>query len=100
KDTGCFLSTLIVDNNDVLVRITIRGCGIQPQIQAPLTIDFGAVRLDTCKDTSFTITNIGNDTLTITKETFGDGRFSAIQASFPIIIGPGRSKTITLRFCA
>src|SRR6185312_14424711 len=80
--------------------VTLLGCGIQPQIQSLADIDFGAIKLDSCKDTTFTITNTGSDLLTITKQAFGDIQFKYISPALPITIQPGSNKVITIGYCA
>lgn len=64
KDTGCFTAQIIVRASIGLDTITLRACGLGPRLELrPRRINFDSVAIGTCRDTSFTIANIGGDTL-------------------------------------
>jgi hypothetical protein len=99
KDTGCFESLVRIKSNDTERVVRLLGCGIRPEILTLSEIDFGPVRVGTCKDTTFTVSNPGNDTLTITSEVFTNTNFSAIAPILPVKIAPRGSAQFTLRYC-
>jgi hypothetical protein len=100
KDTGCFTALLTLNSNDTIKNVLVSGCGIQPQIQSIASIDFGAVKVGACKDTTFTITNTGNDTLHVTSQLFGDAHFKLISPNLPYALAPAAKLTVTLEYCA
>lgn len=63
-DTGCVTARIEVCRRDGLDTITLRACGLGPRLELrPRRINFDSVAIGTCRDTSFTIANIGGDTL-------------------------------------
>lgn len=100
QDTGCFESLVRINSNDGERLVRLIGCGIRPEIFTLSEIDFGPVRYGTCKDTTFTVTNPGSDTLTITQQIFTNANFSAVAPPLPVKIAPNDSVQFTLRFCA
>ena len=67
-------------------------------LQIPAVIDFGSVRVGACKDTVVTITNSGTDTLILLGANSFLPPFS-YQSVDPIILAPGASGSIKIRFC-
>jgi hypothetical protein len=100
KDTGCFESLVRINSNDGERLVRMIGCGIRPEIFTLSEIDFGPVRFGTCKDTTFTVSNPGTDTLTITQQIFTNTNFSALAPPLPLKVAPKGSAQFTLRYCA
>jgi hypothetical protein len=100
SDTLCYSALLTITSNDTLRRILLHGCGIQPQILSFQTIDFGAVKVDQCKDTTFDFSNIGSDTLHVTRQLFGDTHFKLIAPALGYVLKPGAKIAVTLEYCA
>jgi hypothetical protein len=79
--------------------ISLTGCGVQPEmIIKPISLFFGRVHIGECKDSFVTVSNAGNDTLTISSESIVDPRFKVLDP-LPIIVPPGDSTHLNLRFC-
>lgn len=99
QDTGCFEALVRIKSNDTERVVRLVGCGIRPEIFTLSEIDFGPVRFGLCKDSTFTVTNPGSDTLTITQQVFTNTNFSAVAPPMPIKIAPKDSVQFTLRYC-
>ncbi len=99
-DTICYTALVTLNSNDTLRKLIVLGCGIQPQIQSLQTIDFGIVKVDACKDTTFNFTNSGNDTLHVTRQLFGDNHFKLIAPALGYVLKPGAQIAVTLEYCA
>ncbi len=79
--------------------ISLTGCGVQPEmIIKPISLFFGRVHIGECKDSFVTVSNPGNDTLTISSESIVDPRFKVLDP-LPIIVPPGDSTHLNLQFC-
>ena len=62
-------------------------------------INFGTVDVGSCKDTTIQLSNVGNDTLTITTPPNFSAQFSVPAGQLPIVIPPGGNRPLTLRYC-
>jgi len=99
-DTGCFTALITLSSNDTIKHVLVMGCGIQPQIQSLQVVDFGVVKVDACKDTTFDFTNTGSDTLHVTRQLFGDNHFKLIAPPLGYTLKPGAKIAVTLEYCA
>ena len=83
------------------VVLTLIGAGKIGILSLPKIIDFGEVRVDTCKYITIYAKNTGNDTFAIVNNTVSAGfGFNFSNGSLPIYIPPGDSIPITLQFCS
>ncbi len=102
SDTGMMsFDTLIFNSNCPQQRLPLQGLGVTPLIFAD-DIDFGVVDLGSSKCLPLKITNRGQAVLTITKDQLPntvDFSVSAIAPlTYPIILQPGQSITLTACF--
>src|SRR5579883_338032 len=97
---ACFSGTGVhIYTDAAILDVAIRGCGVQPKaIVKPLLVDFGAVHVGSCEDTSVKLLNLGTATLTVTRETILDPHFT-ITDVLPIVVKAGDSAVLHLRFC-
>lgn len=100
QDTGCFEARVRIPSNDVDKVVIVRGCGIKPILRTLAEVDFGSVRVGTCKDTTILFENVGNDTLRITRQTIPDPNYTIVAPPSPFDIPPYASVPVTLRYCA
>ncbi len=68
-----------------------------PIIEVQQQADFGAVTLGTSADATLLLTNRGQKALTVSAITSSQGEF-AIRTSAPVVVPPGGSSTIAVRF--
>ncbi|MGE3802292.1 MAG: choice-of-anchor D domain-containing protein, partial [Candidatus Kapaibacterium sp.] len=98
---GTYTGTLRVytdANNQALLEIPFRITRDSAQLAFPDIIDFGQIdAAKTSADTTVTITNNGNNDLTINSLSFDDPRFEVIQPAPPLTIPPGGSRTVRVR---
>ncbi|MBI4691552.1 MAG: choice-of-anchor D domain-containing protein, partial [Nitrospirae bacterium] len=97
--TGSFNSQFSINSDGGATTIYLSGSGSTPDIDVTNTggIDFGNVIAGETGDKSFTISNVGNDTLTINSITT-TSPFSIVGGTFPLTISAGGSTTVTVRF--
>ncbi|MDP4200436.1 MAG: choice-of-anchor D domain-containing protein [Bacteroidota bacterium] len=97
-DSGSLLSADTIhssaSNGFVLLK-AFTGLGY---LQMPNAIDFGKVLVGACRDTAVAVRNIGTDTLRLTGKTNFQPPFFYLGPE-PVLLAPGQSATITLRFC-
>lgn len=98
-DTGCYEAIAVLNSNDVQKTVRLIGCGILPELVALDELDFGDVRLGTCKDSTITVSNNGTQVLRITRNVIGDPAFTLLSPTIPLDIQPGQSAQFTFRFC-
>ncbi len=65
---------------------------------SPTQIDFGRVARGGATQRSFTISNTGNDDLTVSDVSSDDPAFSVVSPTFPQTVAPGNSLQVFVRF--
>src|SRR5262249_38774538 len=86
------------------VEVPITGAGVTPGVQVSRSgADFGAVRVGTISAaTSFTVTNVGDATFTVSSVALSNPGDFALEltspgpASYPVTLPPGASVTFTV----
>ncbi|MEW6486260.1 MAG: choice-of-anchor D domain-containing protein, partial [Pseudomonadota bacterium] len=79
--------------------VNLSGTGTTPVLSvSPTTLDFGSVTAGTSSDLTVTLSNTGNETLTVNTLSVTGTGFSLVGAATPINIAPGNSQNITVRF--
>ncbi len=72
---------------------------VEPNISVtPLTLDFGDVNTNATKDSTVTITNIGNADLLVSGLTTTNSLFSVVSPATPVTVVPQGSEIVTVRF--
>lgn len=105
SDTGIGAAILRFNTNlrpDSLQEVTLRGCGRAGELRiAPQRVDLGALCPEDCRDTTITLTNVGNAPLDVTRITVGDAtlRASIISPGTPVRIEAGESREVRIRVC-
>ena len=70
----------------------------EPDITAPLSLDFGGVVVNTTSDLTVTITNDGTVDLTVTALSTTDPVFSVVGTTLPMTIAPATSQDVAVRY--
>jgi hypothetical protein len=91
------------------IKVTLLGGGKRGilAVSGLSDLDFGNVRLGTCKDSGFYVSNVGNDSLVLTSDNpitngfqNGNAGFLYIAPALPITLAPHDSIFLQLRFCS
>ncbi len=96
-------------NGQMNIQTNLQGVGQTVQLSATgtapvlsvstISLDYGAITVGTNSDQNITLSNTGNEILTInTLSIPGSSGFSVVGAVLPISISPGSSQPITVRF--
>jgi hypothetical protein len=93
---------LHIASNDLdagLVRITLRGGGVAPNIRVdPDRLAFGPVDVGQRLDKELTVYNDGTDAFAVTTLTSPAPHFSVVSPAGPFTVGPGGQQPVTVRF--
>lgn len=90
---------LVIQSDDPVsptLTVPLQGVGGEPGISVAGIVDFGDVRVGTTRDQDVTVTNTGTAPLTVTSAD-ATGDFTTLTP-MPIVIPPGASAPITVRF--
>ncbi|MFN8359951.1 MAG: choice-of-anchor D domain-containing protein [Candidatus Kapaibacterium sp.] len=96
-----FTTTLEITTQNQVVRITIRGEGIERVLGYAAGIDLGRVYVGDRRDTTLLValTNVSKQTVEITGTTFtGDGQISLLSGGGGFTLAAGESRTMTFSF--
>jgi len=99
---GSFTSTFVVASDGGSETVTINGRSTPPAVLriTPMTVNFGNVAIGSSATKTFTLTDVGGSSLTVTKSKPPDkGRFTALT-TLPegTTMTPGSSRTETVKF--
>ncbi len=101
-DLSTMLSLQTNDPNHNTLQVPLSGNGLGGTLSlSQESIDFGSVYVQQTKEMALTLTNQGNDVLTISDlDIFGKNRtsFQVVNTTLPFDIDVGDQKNITLRF--
>lgn len=101
KDVVAYTGTMTIQTDAGNREITLKGEGKGAKIRISLqTVDFGTVEVNSEVTRELTITNTGNDTLTINSLTAGSPFSITTIGSTPIKVIPGSSVTVLVKFRA
>ncbi len=81
--------------------LVLMGEGKIGVLSVPFVLDFGAVHLDSCKDSGFYAVNTGNDSLIVTSASIPIvTNFTILSPATPFVLMPNDSMFIAVRFCS
>ncbi|MEN8163616.1 MAG: C1 family peptidase [Acidobacteriota bacterium] len=103
---GAHTATLTIESNEISaaraqVEVELFGDGLEQDIDTLIadTGNFGDVCISDFKDLDLTLSNSGGCDLTVSAITSSDSEFEVAKVlSFPVVIGPGDSLAVPIRF--
>ena len=105
SDTGSREALLRFSTNlkpENIRTVRLRGCGRAGELRIdPKRVDLGALCPEECRDTTITVTNIGNAPLDVTRLAVGIPTLSAaiLDPAPPVRVDPGESREVRIRIC-